>query len=187
MANHSTVADPYREALLAEAGDDRHGDGRQDAHDLLLVFGVATVVIGVMMVSQGGLSSQPAAHLVSGEHSALMPAESAVPAPDPRLTAIMSPTVGVPPTPRASNRSATRVVAACTSHLDLDLDLRLELAATAQQRRFASEREHLAGFFGAPANQDVPAKYRELTGDAESVAHVDASPPALRQPNAPDC
>ena len=98
----------------------------------------------------------------------------------------MSPTVRVPPTPRSAS-SAIRGIAACASHLDLDLDLRLELAATAQQRRFASERERLAGFFGAPANQDDPAKYREVAGDAESVAHVDASPPTTQGPNAPDC
>jgi hypothetical protein len=122
-------------------------------HDRLLVFGVAAAVLGVVMVSQGVLLAQPAAHLVPRPHAALMPVERPLPTQDERLAATASPTDRVPPTPaaRTAIRGATTLVAACPPHFVFDHDPRLVLAAMAVQGR-RTPRQWLA----APNKRDVP-------------------------------
>ena len=165
----------------------------QAAHDLLLVLGVAALALGFLLVSQGLLANPPA-HKVQRERAALLPAESAVLAPGERLAAITSPRDSVPPMPGTSTAisDASLGVATCFPHgvvacpprLDLDHDLRLVLTAMAlHKRRIPGERP--AGYYGTPANQDVPAKVRALAGAATSVAHVDIPPPSARRLNAP--
>jgi hypothetical protein len=177
------VADLCRKVLLAEA-DDRHGTGRQGANDLLLVVGVAAAVLGAVVVNQGALPSQSAAHRVPSAHAALLPAESAFPGPDERLAADISLTARVSSTPvtRSTSSGATRVVAACAPHLDLDHDLRLVLAAMALQRR---RTLHATANFVPADKQDVPARVRALA--RASVAHAEASPPAALAPHGPGC
>jgi hypothetical protein len=177
------VADLCRKVLQDEA-DDRHGTGRQGANDLLLVVGVAAVVLGVVMVSQGALPSQSAAPRVPRAHAALLSAQRAVPAPDERLATHTSLTTRIPPAPatRTASNGATRVVAACAPHLDLDHDLRLVLAAMALQRR---RTLHATANFVPSDKQDVPASVRVLA--RASVAHAEASPPAARAPHGPGC
>jgi hypothetical protein len=155
-------------------------------HDFLLVFGVAAVVLGVLLVSQGVLPSQSAAHRVPRAHAALLPAERAGPAPDERLVAETSPATSVPLTPALWSVSSgvTRLVAACAPGLDLDHDLRLMLAALAlQERRHA--RGYPAGLFRPPSKGDVPASVLILA--ETSVAHAEASPPSPQHPMDPNC
>ena len=80
----------------------------QGANDLLLVLGVAAFVLGVAMVSQGVLLSQPAAHLVPTTHAALGRVERLVPAPDERPVATTPPADLVPLTPVTSPASQRR-------------------------------------------------------------------------------
>jgi hypothetical protein len=155
-------------------------------HDRVLVFGVAAVVLGLVLVSQGVLPSQSATHRVLSAHAALLPAERAGPAPDVRLVAETSPATSVPLTPalwRASS-GVTRLVAACAPHLDRVHDLRLMLAALALQERRRA-RGYPAGLFRLPSKGDVPASVLIL---AEiSVARAEASPPSPRHPMDPNC
>jgi hypothetical protein len=158
------------------------------ANDVMLVLGVAAVVLGTVMVSQGDLPAQPAAHRVPSAHATLMPTERTLPAPEERLAANMSPTTTVPSTrtARTTSSGATGPVVACTPRLDLDHDLRLVLAAMALHKR-RIPRERPAGHYGTPYTQDVPAKDRALAGVEESVARIEALPRATRRPNGPGC
>jgi hypothetical protein len=177
------VADRRREAVPARAADDRHRIGRHGANDFMLVLGMAAVVLGVVMVSQGVLPSPPAVHLVPRAHAALMPAESAGPAPEERLAAYTSPTTSVPPTsaPRTASRGATGLVTACPAHFDL----RQVLAAMALQgQRYA--RAYPAAHFRPPRKGDVPASVLILA-EGSSVAAAEASPPAVELPRGPGC
>ena len=149
----------------------------EGTHDRLLVFGAAAVVLGVVLVSQGVLPSQPAAYRVLSAHATLLPAEHVGPAPGERLVAETSPATSVPPTPpvRTATSGATGVVAACPAHFALDRDLRQELMAMALQRRvFTPERPV------APNKGDVPASVLILA--ERSVARAEASPRAVEPP-----
>jgi hypothetical protein len=160
------------------------------AHDRLLVIGVAAVVLGLVLVGEGVLLAEPTTHRVSREHPVLMAAERIGPAQEERLTTDTPPTNRVPPTstPRTASSGARTNVASCSPHLDLDHDLRLVLSAMARHRQhFTFAQERPAGYFGAPANQDVLAKYRELVGAEGSVAHAEAFPPAAWLSAVPGC
>jgi hypothetical protein len=188
MTTHPTivheVADPRWEVVPAEAADDRHGNDWHSANDLMLVLGVAAVVLGMVIVSQGVLPAQPAAHRVPSAHAALMPTERALPAPEERLTAYASPTTSVPPTraPRTASSGATGLVVACTPRLDLDHDLRLVLLAMALQRR---RTLHPTAHFVPPDKQDIPASVLARTKGV--VTRAEASPQATWGPNGPSC
>jgi hypothetical protein len=183
------ASDRHREAVPVRAADDRHRNCRDGVNDLMLVLGMAAVVLGVVMVSQGVLPSRSAAQLVPRAHATLMPAERGGPAPLERLAAGTSPTDRVSPTHalRTASRGAStgpatcfpRGVTTCPPHfveLDLDHDLRLTLAAMALQgRHFARE------WPVAPDKQDVPAKDRVLArAEGSSVTRAEASPQATR-------
>jgi hypothetical protein len=154
------------------------------ANDVMLVLGVAAVVLGMVMVSQGVRPAQPAAHRVPSAHAALMPTERALPVLDERLAADTFPRDRVPPMPRTTGSGAATAAAACTPRLDLDHDLRLVLLAMALQRR---RTLHPTAHYVPPDKQDVPAKDRALAGVEESVARAEASPPAVGLPRGPGC
>jgi hypothetical protein len=168
--------------FTARGTDDRQGNGRHRVSDLLLVVGIAAVVFGMVLVSQGVPPFQSAAHLVP--NAAPIPTDSAVPALDERLAADMSPSDRVPPTPGTTGSSAIRVAAACIPRLDLDHDLRLVLAAMALQRR---RTLHAIAQVVPPDQQDVPAKDRALARAPEAVAPAEASLPAVELPRGPGC
>jgi hypothetical protein len=154
------------------------------AHDLLLIFGVSAVMLGVVLVGQGLLLAQSTAHLIPSAHAALLPAESTVPTSYERLAADTSPANRVPATPATQTASsdATRVIAAGSPRLDLDHDLRLVLAAMALHKR---RTLHVTAHFVPPDKQDVPASVRAR---AKAVAaHAEAPPPAYRRPNGSGC
>jgi len=179
LQERTMTTDP---TFTARGTDERQGNGRHRVSDLLLVVGIAAVVFGMVLVSQGVPPLQSAAHLDPNEHAAPIPTDSAVPALDERLAADMSPSDRVPPTPGTIGSSAIRVAAACTPRLDLDHDLRLVLAAMAlQQRRTLRPTAH----FGRPDKQDIPVSALILAKG--SVATAEASPPAARPPMGPAC
>src|SRR5215207_6100299 len=126
MTMHLTIvhwiADLYREAVSVRAADDRHGNRLHGANDLLFVVSVAVVVLGVVMVSQGVLLVQPAAHLGPSTHAALGRVERQVRDQDERPVAANPPADRVPPTPapQTAINGATRIVAACPLRTDLD-------------------------------------------------------------------
>ena len=179
MTKHPAIghrgADLRREAVPARAADGRRGNCRHGPNDLMLVLGVAAVVLGVVMVSQGVLLSQPAAQLVPRAHAALMPAERGGSAPDERLAAGTSRTDRVSPTHalRTGSRGAStgpatcfpRSVTTCPPHfeLDLDHDLRLTLAAMALQgRRYPREWPVAPDKAGCPGKRPCARRCRGI-------------------------
>ena len=153
------------------------------AHDLLLVLGVAALGLGAVMVSQGVLPSQSAAHSVPPPYAALGRVERLVPASD------AGPVVTTPPAARVptmfaltTSSGATRVVAACPAHLGQDHDLRLVLLTMARQRR---RTLHPTAHFVPPDKQDIPASVLALVKG--SSTHAEATPPAARLPTGPGC
>ncbi len=158
------------------------------AHHRLLVFGVAAIVLGVAMVSQGVLASQPAARLLPGEHAALTRAARPLPVQDEQLAATTSSTDRIPATRagRIASIDATPWVVACLPHFNLDHDPRLVLSAMALQgRRFVLERA--VGSYGTAGKQYVPTNDSALARAAESVwlVRAETSPPAASRPVAP--
>jgi hypothetical protein len=155
-------------------------------HDRLLVSGAAAVVLGVVLVGQGVLPSQSAAHRVLSAHATLLSAEHAGPAPDERLVAETSPATSVPQTPTLWSASSGRktAAAACAPHLDLDHDLRLMLVTMALQGQHHT-RGYPAAHFHPPSKGDVPASVLILA--ERSVTHAEASPPAARHPMDLNC
>lgn len=156
------------------------------ASDLMLVFGVATVALGVVMVSRGLLPYPPAAHLVPPTRAALGRVERLMPASDELPVTTMPPADRVAATPetRTVSSSATRVVTACPALLDLDHDLRLVLLAMARQRR---RTLHPTARVVPPDKQHVPARDRALARAQEAVAPAEASPPVVELPRGPVC
>jgi hypothetical protein len=159
------------------------------AHDRLLVFGVATAVLGVVLVSQG-LLVESAAHWVPRGRAVLLPAERALPAPGEHLAAITSPPDSNPlmPAPRTASSDANTGVATCFPHgvvtcpplLDFEHDLRLVLGAMAwQQRRTWHPTAHVV----RRDKQDIPASTLILAN--ESLATPEASSPAARRSMGP--
>ncbi len=155
-------------------------------HDRLLVFGAAAIVLGVVLVGQGVLLSQPAAHRVLRAHATLLPAEPGGPTPDERLVSETSPATSARPafTPRSASTGATGLMAACAPRLDLDHDLRLMLALLALQGQRHAQR-YPAGLFRPPTTGDVPASVLILA--ERSGARAGASPTAPRHPMDPNC
>jgi hypothetical protein len=181
------VADIWRKVLRPKTADDRHRKDRKDglgAHDLLLVVSVAAVVLGVVMVSQGVLPAQLAAHVAPSTRAWSGLTERLVRAQDERPVATKPSADRVPPTPapRTAISGAITDAAACPPRLDLDHDLRLVLAAMALQRR---RTLHATANFVPPDKQDVPASVRALA--TASVAHAEEPPPAYRRPNGSGC
>jgi hypothetical protein len=154
------------------------------AYDLLLVFGVAAVVLGGVLVSRDVLPSPPAAHRIPRAHAALMSAERSVPAPEERRAAETSPANSFPPTPapRTAICGAPRTGATCPSPLGLERDLRLVLKAMAGQRR---RTLHPTAHFVPPDKQDIPASVLARTKGV--VTRAEASPQATWGPNGPSC
>jgi hypothetical protein len=134
---------------------DRHPPSSR-AHDSVLVFGIAAVVLGVVMVSRGGLPAPSSAHRVSPTHAAQGRVERLVPAQDARPVAIAPPAERVPTAaaPRTASCGTTTHTWACAPRHDLDHDLRLVLAAMALQQR---RTLHPTAHFVRPDKQDIPA------------------------------
>jgi hypothetical protein len=156
------------------------------AHDLVLVYGVAVLALGIVMVSRGVLPPPSAVHRVPPTLAALSRVAGLVPAPEERLVAAAPPAARVPTTaaPRSTSCKATTVFAACAPRLDLDHDLRLVLAVMALHRRRIPlvHRVQPAGYSGAPWPQDVPLKDSALASVEESVARAEASRSPTRRP-----
>ncbi len=153
------------------------------AHDLLLVVGVAAVVLGVVMVSQGGLSSPSAAHRVSPTHAAQAQVERPVSAPDARPVTTMPRAERVPATaaPRTASCGTNTHTWACAPRHDLDHDLRPVLATMALQRR---RTLHPTAGFVAPDKQEIAASV--LARVKRSGATPEAWPPAVRRSKGPN-
>ena len=151
------------------------------AHDRLLVVGVATLVLGLVLVRQAVPLAEPAVHLVPSDQTTLMPTERAAPAPMVRLATNASPPDSVPPPPttRTAHSGATGLLGPCPLPFDLDHDLGQDLAAMAQQGRRIN-RERPVEHNGAPDTPDVPAKDRALAGVEKMFLGGEASPAAAR-------
>ncbi len=152
-------------------------------HDLVLVFSVAAVVLGLVMVSHGGLPAPSVAHRISPTHASHAPVERLVPAEHVRPLATMPPaewvpTAAAPPTASCGTDTHTW---ACAPRHDLDHDLRLELAAMARQRRWTL---HPTAGFVPPDKQEIPASALILAKG--SGATPEAWPPAVRRSMGPD-
>ena len=172
--------------IASQSADDRPGNGPHRVSDLLLVLGVAAVVLGAVMVSQGVLPSQSPLHRVPPPYAVLGLVERLVPTPDTNPGTVMSPAAWVPASPATQTASsgATTAAVVCPPRLDLDHDLRLVLAAMALQRR---RTLHATAHVVPPDQQDVPAKDRALARAKEAVARAEASPPAIGLPRGPGC
>jgi hypothetical protein len=106
-------------------------------HDLLLVFGVAAAVLGVVLVCNGMPLAEPRAHGVPRAHAVLTPVERDGAALGARLAAPTSPPDHAPATPatRIARSGATGLLSLCGPLFDLGNDLGQDLAAMAQQGR----------------------------------------------------
>jgi hypothetical protein len=112
-------------------------------HDFLLVFGVAAVVLGVVMLSQGVPPSPVMARPVPGGSASPMPADAPLAAADDYLAGDRSQPVGVTPkpVPFPDNSGDGACAEVCLSRYDPRRDLRLALADMMLQQR---------GFVGYP-------------------------------------
>jgi hypothetical protein len=161
--------------FTSRGAHDRQGNGRHRVSDLLLVLGVAAVVLGVVMVSQG-LSPLPSLlHRVPPLYSVPGLVERPEPAPDVYPGALLSPAGRVPATPtiKTAGSGPNSVVAACPRRLDLDHDWRLVLLAMARQRR---RTLHPTAKYIPPDKHDIPASVLAHTKGAGTPA--EASPSA---------
>jgi hypothetical protein len=186
LAKQPTIASP--------GADDRHGNGRHRASDLLLVLGVGTVVLGLVLVSCGVLSPQYAAPRVPRTYPVPGVVERLVPAPRALPSTTRSPADRVPATPETQTVGSgpspgvatcfPHGVVMCPARLDLDHDWRLVLSAMALQRR---RTMHPIAHVVPPDMLEVPAKDRALARAMESVSPGEASPPAVGLPRGPGC
>lgn len=154
------------------------------AYDVVPVFGVAAVVLAVVMVSQGVLLSPSMAHPVPPSHAARGGVERLVPAHNERSVATTPPADRLATTSalRTASSGATPAAAVCGPGLGLEHDLRLVLVAMARQRR---RTMHPTAHFVRPDKQDIPASALILAKG--SPAPAEPSPPAAQYPMGPAC
>jgi hypothetical protein len=112
-------------------------------HDFLLVFGVAAVVLGVVMVNQGVPPSPVMARPVPSRSAWPVPADPWLAPADAHLTGHRSQPEGVTPKPMPfpENNGDVACADACVSRYDPRRDLRLALTDMMLQQR---------GFVGYP-------------------------------------
>jgi hypothetical protein len=151
---------------------DRRSPPTPGAHDLLLVVGAAALLLGVTLVSLGGLPAESSSLSGLGEHTAPLPAASPAPAAEHRLLDATSREEEQMATPEACTAGSTSgtFVVACTGRNDPDQDPRLFLAN--------GDSEAPANPVGQGADASLPnATALERSAPVDS-AHVVPVPPA---------